>query len=80
MPGRAARRARAGQGRRRVTKVAFYVHLWLGVLVTIALVAIAVTGILLNHKRGLGLMPEVSHEPTGPFSGAISLVVALPED
>jgi len=42
-------RPRAGQGRRQVTKVAFYVHLWLGVLVTIALVAIAVTGILLNH-------------------------------
>lgn len=71
--GRTATRPRAGQGRRQVTRVAFYMHLWLGVLVTIALVAIAVTGILLNHKRGLGLMPEVVHEATGPFASAVSL-------
>lgn len=71
--GRSASRARPGSARRQLTKVAFYVHLWLGVLVTIALVAIAVTGILLNHKRGLGLMPEVEHEASGPFASAVSL-------
>jgi hypothetical protein len=49
------------------------VHLWLGVLATVALIAISITGILLNHKRGLGLMPEVAHEPTGPFAESISL-------
>jgi hypothetical protein len=54
-------------------RLAFYTHLWLGVLSTIALIAIAVTGILLNHKRGLGLMPDVPHEPTGTFGSAISL-------
>ena len=59
--------------RKRFTRAAFYIHLWLGVVVTVALVAISITGILLNHKRGLGLMPEVEHEPTAPFEQAISL-------
>lgn len=59
--------------RGRLRRVAFYVHLWLGVLSTIALIAISVTGILLNHKRGLGLMPEVPHEPTGELSAAVSV-------
>ena len=54
-------------------RTAYYIHLWLGVLVTVALVAISITGILLNHKRGLGLMPEVEHSPTGPFGQAVSL-------
>lgn len=56
--------------RRKLSRAAFYIHLWLGVLSTIALIAIAITGILLNHKRGLGLMPEVEHEPTGEFMAA----------
>lgn len=59
--------------RRRVSRVSFYLHLWLGVIVTAALVGISVTGILLNHKRGLGLMPDVPHEPTAPFEQAIPL-------
>lgn len=59
--------------RRKLSRVSFYLHLWLGVLVTVALVAISVTGILLNHKRGLGLMPDVAHEPTAPFEQAIPL-------
>jgi hypothetical protein len=53
--------------------VAFYAHLWLGVIFTIALVAIAVTGILLNHKRGLGLMPDVTNEPSRPFAESLTL-------
>ena len=56
-----------------MSRIAFYVHLWLGVLSTIALIAISITGILLNHKRGLGLMPDVPHEPTGVFASAIPL-------
>lgn len=56
-----------------MSRVAFYVHLWLGVVSTFALIAIAITGILLNHKRGLGLMPDVPHEPTGEFVSAIAL-------
>jgi hypothetical protein len=63
----------AARPRKRMTRAAYYIHLWLGVLGTVALVAISVTGILLNHKRGLGLMPDVPHEPTAPFASAISL-------
>lgn len=59
--------------RRRLSRASFYLHLWLGVLVTVALVAISVTGILLNHKRGLGLMPDIPHEPSAPFEQAIPL-------
>ena len=59
--------------RRRLSRISFYAHLWLGVVVTVALIAISVTGILLNHKRGLGLMPEVDHAPTAPFEQAIPL-------
>ena len=68
-----ATRPRAKPARRRMSRIAFYVHLWLGVLSTVALIAIAITGILLNHKRGLGLMPDVPHEPTGTFASAIPL-------
>ena len=59
--------------RKRFTRAAFYIHLWLGVIATVALISISVTGILLNHKRGLGLMPEVEHEPTAPIEQAISI-------
>lgn len=65
-------RARAGP-RRKFSRIAFYVHLWLGVLSTVALLAISITGILLNHKRGLGLQPDVPHEPTGALSNSVSL-------
>jgi uncharacterized iron-regulated membrane protein len=59
--------------RQRLTRAAFYLHLWLGVIFTVALTAISITGILLNHKRGLGLMPDVPHEPTAAFSTALPL-------
>ena len=55
------------------SRVAFYSHLWFGVLFTLVLTVIAVTGILLNHKRGLGLMPDVPHEPTAPFSTSLPI-------
>jgi uncharacterized iron-regulated membrane protein len=59
--------------RRKLTRAAFYIHLWLGVIATVALISISVTGILLNHKRGLGLMPEVDHAPTAGFGASIPL-------
>ena len=65
--------SRANEPRLRLSRWAFYIHLWLGVLSTIALIAISITGILLNHKRGLGLMPDVPHEPTVAFAGAVTL-------
>jgi hypothetical protein len=59
----------------------------LGVLSTVLLVVIAVTGILLNHKRPLGLMPDVPNEPSAPFSSSRPLhelagaaMAALPRD
>lgn len=55
------------------SRVAFYSHLWFGVLFTVVLTVIAVTGILLNHKRGLGLMPDVPHEPSAPFSTSLPI-------
>jgi uncharacterized iron-regulated membrane protein len=59
--------------RRRASRVSFYAHLWLGVIFSAALLVISATGILLNHKRGLGLMPDVAHEPTAPFASSVSL-------
>jgi uncharacterized iron-regulated membrane protein len=56
-----------------MSRAAFYAHLWLGVVFTIALVVISVTGVLLNHKRGLGLMPDVPHEAERPFTEALPL-------
>ena len=82
-PAGAAPRGRGWTGAR----IAFYGHLWLGVLFTVVLTVIAITGILLNHKRGLGLMPDVANEPTAPFTGALPLsrlaevaLAALPPD
>src|SRR5262245_13864786 len=79
-------KARPTPARRRMSRVAFYTHLWVGVVSTFALIAIAITGILLNHKRGLGLMPDVPNEPSGTFSSTYSLerlahaaLVAAPE-
>ena len=73
MPPRRATRTGAKTHRRTLSRAAFYLHLWLGVLSTIALIAIAITGILLNHKRGLGFMPDVPHEPTGTFTAALPM-------
>jgi uncharacterized iron-regulated membrane protein len=56
-----------------LTRAAFYAHLWLGVIFTVALTAVSITGVLLNHKRGLGLMPDVAHEPAGEFASALPL-------
>jgi hypothetical protein len=70
----AERGAGAVQKRKRwLSRWVFHLHLWIGVVVTVVLVAIAVTGVLLNHKRGLGLMPEVPHEATAPLGSAIPL-------
>lgn len=55
------------------SRVAFYSHLWFGVLFTVVLTVIAISGILLNHKRALGLMPDVPNEPTAPFAASVSI-------
>lgn len=68
-PGRGAATSR----RHRISRVVFQLHLWLGVIFTAALFVISVTGIALNHKRGLGIMPDVAHEPGAPFVESLPL-------
>lgn len=58
---------------RTTAKWMFHSHLWFGVLTTGVVILIAITGILLNHKKPLGLMPEVEHAPTGVFENALPL-------
>jgi len=58
---------------RDVAKVSFHLHLWFGVISTVLLLIIAITGILLNHKRPLGLMPDIDNEPSGAFEEALPL-------
>jgi hypothetical protein len=58
---------------RTTAKWMFHSHLWLGILTTGIVVLVSLTGILLNHKRPLGLMPDVPHEPTGSFESALPL-------
>lgn len=69
----AGRRDGAARPGRRLTRLAFYGHLWLGVLTTLALAVISVTGVLLNHKRGLALMPDVPAAENLRLGGALSL-------
>ncbi len=61
---------------RRLTSLArwaFYTHLWLGVLVTGMVLVLSVTGVLLNHKQPLGLIPDPTHTPSGELATALSL-------
>jgi hypothetical protein len=51
----------------------FHSHLWIGIITTAIVLIVAVTGILLNHKRGLGLMPDVAHETTGAIEQSLPL-------
>lgn len=64
---------RAKGYRWKVSRVAFYLHLWVGVGTAVLILGISLSGILLNHKKPLGLMPRVAHEPGGPFAAALSL-------
>lgn len=73
-PSRPEARPRPTRDRRAsISRVAFHAHLWLGVVFTVALLVIAVSGILLNHKRPLGLMPDVAHTPTAEFASSLSM-------
>jgi uncharacterized iron-regulated membrane protein len=56
-----------------LARTMFYSHLWFGVLFTVVLLVIGVTGILLNHKREFGIMPDPQHEPRGAFVDALPL-------
>lgn len=58
---------------RSVAKWMFHSHLWLGVLLSGLLILLSITGILLNHKRPFGLMPDVEHEATGTLDEAMPI-------
>ncbi|MGH7459896.1 MAG: PepSY domain-containing protein [Longimicrobiales bacterium] len=59
--------------RRKMARWMFHLHLWFGIVTTAMLLIVAATGVLLNHKRGLGLMPDIPHEPSGSFDTALPL-------
>lgn len=69
----ASRRRRPSRGARAITKWMFYTHLWLGVIVAFLVIIIAVTGILLNHKRAFGFMPETDAGQPEAFAMALPL-------
>ena len=58
---------------RGLAHTSFHLHLWLGIISTGLLILISITGILLNHKRGLGLMPDVPNTPSAAFEAALPL-------
>jgi len=58
---------------RELARWMFHGHLWLGVLGSMALIVICVTGVLLNHKRPLGLMQEVANPGAQPLLEALPL-------
>ena len=64
---------RRGSDRRRTARLMFYAHLWFGVTTTAVLLLVSLSGVLLNHKRGFRLMPEVRHSPSGEFNTALPL-------
>lgn len=65
-------RRRHSETTRTIARWMFHGHLWIGVLVSIAALLLSITGIMLNHKRVLGLMPEVENESPA------ALVASLP--
>lgn len=51
----------------------FYSHLWLGIVTTGIVLIICVTGVLLNHKRALGLMPDVPNDAPGALAASLPI-------
>lgn len=69
----APRRRKPSRRTRAVTKWMFYTHLWLGVIAAFLVIIIAVTGIMLNHKRALGFMPGTDARQPEAFAMALPL-------
>lgn len=57
----------------------YQTHLWLGLLTSVFVIVVSVTGIALNHKRPLGLMNEPEQKASAPLAEALPLdrLVAL---
>ena len=65
--------ARRPGGSKAFARAMYYAHLWIGVITTAFLIALCITGIALNHKRGLGLMPDPPAPPGAPLERALPL-------
>ena len=72
-PARAAPAPRAPTSGQLAQRAMFYAHLWGGILFSVVLLMLAVTGILLNHKRELGLMPDPQHTATAPLTASLPI-------
>jgi uncharacterized iron-regulated membrane protein len=51
----------------------FHAHLWLGIATTGIVLVVCLTGILLNHKRPLGLMPHVPNASPGTLPQSLPI-------
>src|SRR5690349_7352113 len=63
--------ARPREGGRMWARWMFHAHLWLGIATTGVVLVMCVTGILLNHKRPLGLLPDVPNPSPGALSSSL---------
>jgi uncharacterized iron-regulated membrane protein len=70
---RATGREPLSPGTRRLARWMFNGHLWLGVVLSGMLLIIAISGILLNHKVRLGLMPDVRQEAAADLAQALPM-------
>ena len=70
-PAAAPAKRKPREGARGWARWMFYSHLWLGVITTGIVLIICVTGVLLNHKRPLGLMPDVPSDAPGALSASL---------
>lgn len=48
-------------------------HKWVGLVLSIVFLSLAITGIMLNHKKALGYMPEVTHKASGDISQSLPM-------
>lgn len=67
------RRRVLGPVTRFVARSAFYIHLWIGVLATVFIIVVSITGILLNHKVRLGYQASVDNAEPALLNAAMSL-------
>lgn len=58
---------------RSMTRWMFFTHLWLGVTISFLVLIISVTGVMLNHKRLLGFIPETDAVRPQAFASALPL-------
>ena len=49
------------------------IHLWAGVMITVLVVVVAITGVMLNHKRLFGFQPDPPAAARTGLEGAMSM-------